>query len=99
MRESIWLGIGFVGQGLFSMRFIIQWIYSEKVKKSVIPLAFWYFSVLGGATLLAYAIYRNDPVFIVGQGAGLLIYARNLWLIHRERREIKGSLPPEGGEG
>jgi lipid-A-disaccharide synthase-like uncharacterized protein len=66
---------------MFSMRFLIQWISSEKRRESVIPIAFWYFSVAGGATLLAYAIHRLDPVFIVGQAAGLLVYARNLYFI------------------
>ena len=80
---SLWTAIGFVGQGFFSMRFIVQWIASERTRKSVIPRAFWYFSVLGGATLLIYAIHRKDPVFIVGQGAGLVIYLRNLYFIHR----------------
>jgi lipid-A-disaccharide synthase-like uncharacterized protein len=99
MREAIWLGVGFVGQGLFSMRFAIQWIYSERAKKSVIPLAFWYFSVLGGGTLLAYALYRKDPVFIIGQGTGLFIYLRNLWLIRRERSLSRGAMPPEVDAG
>ncbi len=80
-----WLAIGFLGQALFSARFIVQWLSSEKVKKSVIPTAFWYFSVAGGATLLAYAIHRQDPVFIVGQAAGLFIYARNLQFLWRDR--------------
>ena len=61
----------------------MQWIASERRKRSVVPLAFWYFSVGGGVTLLAYALYRRDPVFILGQGAGLFVYARNLWLIYR----------------
>lgn len=82
--DSIWLAVGFLGQGLFSMRFIIQWLKSEQARKSVVPLAFWYFSLAGGAALLAYAIHRSDPVFIVGQGIGLFIYLRNLWLIYRE---------------
>jgi lipid-A-disaccharide synthase-like uncharacterized protein len=82
-----WLVIGFLGQALFSARFIVQWLSSEKIKKSVIPQAFWYFSVAGGATLLAYAIHRRDPVFIVGQAAGLFIYARNLQFIWRDRRQ------------
>ncbi|MEE9249804.1 MAG: lipid-A-disaccharide synthase N-terminal domain-containing protein [Alphaproteobacteria bacterium] len=82
---AIWLGIGFLGQALFSMRFLVQWIYSEKHGKSLIPVAFWYFSLAGGATLLSYAIHREDPVFIVGQAGGLAIYFRNLYLIHRER--------------
>lgn len=82
---TMWLVIGFIGQGLFGMRFIAQWIYSEKQGRSRIPMVFWYFSVAGGATLLAYAIYKVDPVFIAGQAGGLLIYGRNLMLIHRER--------------
>ena len=80
---QIWLGIGFLGQGLFFMRFFIQWLATEKARKSVIPNAFWYFSLIGGATLLSYAIYRQDPVFIVGQGTGLLIYCRNLYFVHK----------------
>ena len=71
--DKTWLAIGLIGQALFSARFVVQWLYSEKVKKSVIPTAFWYFSVGGGATLLAYAIHREDPVFIIGQGAGLFV--------------------------
>ena len=84
--ESMWIAVGFLGQALFSMRFIVQWVESERRKRSVIPLAFWYFSLAGGATLLSYAIYRLDPVFIIGQAAGLLVYSRNLLLISRERR-------------
>jgi len=75
--------VGFAGQFLFSMRFLIQWISSEKAKKSIIPKAFWYFSLAGGLTLLTYAIYRKDPVFILGQGLGLFIYIRNLILIKK----------------
>jgi lipid-A-disaccharide synthase-like uncharacterized protein len=84
--EPIWLAIGFAGQALFSARFIVQWLVSERLGKSVIPLAFWIFSVLGGVTLLAYAIHRMDPVIIAGQAGGLVVYSRNLWLIYRERR-------------
>tara|TARA_B100000809_G_C15133580_1_gene529529 strand:+ start:425 stop:700 length:276 start_codon:yes stop_codon:yes gene_type:complete len=82
-KNLIWMIIGFVGQGFFSARFIVQWIMSEIKKQSIIPLGFWYFSLLGGATLFAYALYKEDPVFIVGQGAGLLIYTRNLYLIRK----------------
>jgi lipid-A-disaccharide synthase-like uncharacterized protein len=82
-----WLLIGFLGQAMFSARFLVQWLSSEKLKKSVIPRAFWYFSLAGGATLLAYALHRRDPVFIVGQAAGLFIYLRNLQFIWRERRQ------------
>jgi lipid-A-disaccharide synthase-like uncharacterized protein len=85
--EQIWLAIGFLGQALFSMRFLVQWIASERRKESVIPIYFWYFSVGGGLTLLAYAIHRVDPVFMVGQAAGLFVYSRNLYLIHRKERQ------------
>jgi lipid-A-disaccharide synthase-like uncharacterized protein len=84
--NTLWLAIGFAGQVLFSLRFLIQWLYSEKKGRSVVPVAFWYFSLLGGATLLCYAIYRVDPVFIAGQAGGLLIYLRNLQLIMREQK-------------
>ena len=83
----MWTIVGFAGQALFSGRFIAQWIVSEWRRRSVVPVAFWYFSLAGGGVLLTYAIYREDPVFIVGQGAGLLIYSRNLYLIFRERRD------------
>ncbi len=84
---TLWLIIGFAGQALFSARFFVQWIMSEKLRRSVIPVAFWYFSLGGGVTLLAYAIHREDPVFIAGQGMGLIVYARNLWFIWKERQE------------
>ena len=87
MALNTWLVVGFLGQAFFSTRFIIQWIFSEKHRRSVIPIAFWYFSLAGGATLLAYAIHREDPVFIVGQAGGLIVYSRNLYFIWRERKE------------
>ena len=83
--DKTWLAVGLIGQVLFSARFFVQWLQSEKLKKSVIPAAFWYFSVAGGVTLLAYAIHRRDPVFIIGQGAGLIIYFRNLQFLWRAR--------------
>ena len=86
--EVLWIGIGLAGQALFSMRFVIQWLASEREGRSIIPIAFWYFSIGGGVTLLAYAIYRQDPVFILGQSTGVLIYARNLFLIHGEQRRF-----------
>ena len=88
-KNLMWMIIGFVGQGFFSARFIVQWIMSEIKKQSIIPLGFWYFSLLGGATLFAYALYKEDPVFIVGQGAGLLIYSRNLYLIRKRAKMDK----------
>ena len=81
-----WILLGFVAQGLFTMRFVVQWLASERAKRSVVPIAFWFFSLGGGTLLLIYAIQRQDPVFIAGQGLGLFIYIRNLWLIANERR-------------
>ena len=84
--EHLWLVVGFLGQACFSMRVLVQWIASERKRESVIPLSFWFFSIGGGLTLLTYAIHRLDPVFILGQGAGLLVYARNLYLIRRKQQ-------------
>ena len=83
--EHLWLAIGLLGQALFSARFLVQWLASERRRRSVVPTAFWYFSIGGGVTLLAYAIYRHDPVFIIGQAAGLFVYARNLYFISQPR--------------
>ena len=83
---AVWIAVGLAGQALFSARFIIQWLASEKARRSVVPKAFWYFSLAGSAVLLAYAIHRVDPVFILGQAAGFAIYLRNLWLIEVEHR-------------
>jgi lipid-A-disaccharide synthase-like uncharacterized protein len=82
--EGWWVVVGFLGQGLFSARFLVQWLASERARRSVVPRAFWFFSLGGGITLLAYALYRRDPVFIAGQGIGIFIYARNLMLIYSE---------------
>lgn len=90
---SLWLGIGFLGQSLFFMRFFVQWIASERSRKSVVPKAFWYFSLMGGMTLLAYAVHQRDVVFMVGQATGLLIYARNLMLTRQ-----RVALPDEAVE-
>ena len=83
---SGWLALGLVGQVLFSSRFLIQWIASERRKASVVPTAFWWFSIGGGACLLAYAIHRDDPVFILGQSGGLVVYFRNLVLLRRQKK-------------
>ena len=85
--ELIYLIIGFAGQGIFSARFIVQWFVSEKKKESFIPIIFWYLSILGGISLLIYAIHRKDPVIITGQSFGIIIYLRNLILIHRKKNE------------
>jgi lipid-A-disaccharide synthase-like uncharacterized protein len=81
--KTVWLAIGFIGQALFFGRFFVQWIASERRKQSVVPRSFWYLSLAGGVVLLAYAIHRRDPVFILGQATGFFIYTRNLWFIHR----------------
>ncbi|KXS47535.1 MAG: lipid A biosynthesis domain-containing protein [Halanaerobium sp. 4-GBenrich] len=81
----VWLVVGFVGQIMFGMRFFVQWIASEKAKKSVIPIAFWYLSICGSLILLVYAVHRRDPVFILGQSTGSFIYLRNLYLIKNEK--------------
>lgn len=84
--ELLWVVFGFAAQGMFTGRFLVQWIASERARDSVVPVAFWYFSLAGGMMLLSYAIYRADPVFILGQALGVLIYVRNLWLIYAKRR-------------
>ena len=81
--EKLWLAVGFTGQLLFMARFIVQWIASERHKRSVIPIAFWYLSLFGSLTLLSYALHKRDPVFILGLSLNSLIYVRNLWLIYR----------------
>ncbi len=85
VTEVVWLTVGFLAQLMFSMRFIVQWIASERARQSIVPEVFWYFSLAGGALLFAYAVYRMDPVFMLGQGSGLLIYARNIHLIWKEK--------------
>jgi len=85
--DAAWLVIGLLGQLMFTARFIVQWIASERAGKSVVPVIFWYFSLLGGAIVLAYGIHRVEPVIILGQLPGVLIYSRNLWLIHRAKRD------------
>src|SRR3954471_19895762 len=85
-QARLWLIIGFAGQALFTARFLVQWIVSERRRGSVGPVAFWWLSLLGGLTLLSYASYRQDPVIIVGQGMGLIVYARNLMLVGKAKR-------------
>ncbi|MDZ4021339.1 lipid-A-disaccharide synthase N-terminal domain-containing protein [Pseudomonas sichuanensis] len=86
-RETLWLILGFTGQAVFTGRFVLQWLYSEYKRRSVIPVGFWYLSMLGSALLLIYAIYRQDPVFIIGQAFGFLVYLRNLQLIARLKEQ------------
>jgi len=85
-KSIFWIIIGFIGQIFFTMRFLIQWIITEKKKESVVPFAFWYLSILGSIFLLSYAIYRKDPVFILGQSFGFIVYFRNLYFIHKKKK-------------
>jgi len=90
--SSPWLILGFFAQGLFGARFIVQWVKSERARRSIIPNSFWYLSVAGSLLLLVYAIHKRDAVFIVGQAAGTIVYTRNLYLIRRHEAEQAASL-------
>ena len=92
--ETVWLIVGFGGQGLFFARWIVQWFRSEQEKESTIPISFWYLSLVGGLITLIYAIYRKDPVFITGQAVGAVVYLRNLMLIYRNRSEATTATTP-----
>jgi lipid-A-disaccharide synthase-like uncharacterized protein len=94
--EKIWLGVGFGAQILFSSRFLVQWLASEKAGRSIIPVSFWYLSLGGGLLLLSYAIWRKDPVFILGQSTGVFIYSRNIYMIIRERKKEKETTSTPG---
>ena len=91
--ETVWLTVGFLGQGLFFTRWIVQWFRSERERESTIPLSFWYLSLIGGLITLAYAIYRKDPVFIAGQSLGAVVYLRNLILIYRNKASLHLTSP------
>ena len=84
--DALWVTVGLLGQLMFTGRFIVQWLASEKAGRSVVPVAFWYFSIAGSVIVLAYGIHKLDPVIIVGQLPGTVIYSRNLWLIRAEKR-------------
>jgi lipid-A-disaccharide synthase-like uncharacterized protein len=105
ITEMIWVGIGFLGQGIFFMRWVVQWLASERSAESRVPVAFWYLSLVGGLITLAYAIYRKDPVFIAGQSVGSFVYLRNLMLLSRSARapRSQGDAGPNpalpGGQG
>ena len=85
-RADWWLVLGIIAQALFTMRFLVQWLASERASRSIIPTAFWLFSIAGGLLLLAYALYRRDVVFIVGQSFGVFVYLRNLQFVLRDRK-------------
>jgi len=87
-KELLWIVLGLTAQLLFSMRFLVQWVATERARASIVPETFWYFSFFGGLLLLAYACYRTDPVFVIGQAAGLVIYSRNLYFIWLGKRDL-----------
>jgi len=87
-RPSFWLLVGFLGQALFTARFVVQWLTSERQQNSVVPVAFWWLSLLGGGALLSYAISRRDPVISVGQAMGLFVYLRNLMLVNKAKQQM-----------
>jgi lipid-A-disaccharide synthase-like uncharacterized protein len=91
---DLWIVLGFAAQAMFTGRFLVQWIASERARRSVVPVAFWTFSLAGGSLLLLYALHRRDPVFIIGQAAGLFIYARNLYLIASEKKRLVAAAQP-----
>jgi lipid-A-disaccharide synthase-like uncharacterized protein len=93
MKWDLWVAFGLIGQLLFGSRFIVQWIASERKRSSYIPIIFWYLSLSGGIVTTIYAIHRRDPVFIIGQGAGLVVYVRNLMLIYRGPHAQPGTAP------
>jgi lipid-A-disaccharide synthase-like uncharacterized protein len=88
---SFWLMVGFMGQAFFTARFLVQWVASERRRDSVVPVAFWWLSLVGGAALLSYAISRRDPVIIAGQGMGLVVYTRNLMLVGKARKKSRST--------
>lgn len=93
--DVAWLLVGLLGQTMFMMRFVVQWLHSERHRKSVIPVSFWYLSLIGGLTVLAYGIHRAEPVIILGQLPGTLVYTRNLMLIRRGNRDVQKDIAQE----
>jgi lipid-A-disaccharide synthase-like uncharacterized protein len=91
LRFDAWAVLGFLAQAMFSARFLVQWIASERARRSIIPITFWWFSIAGGLLLFIYSLHRKDPVFILGQGGGLLIYVRNIMFVLREQRQEAAS--------
>ncbi|GAC1470016.1 MAG: hypothetical protein NVSMB9_14600 [Isosphaeraceae bacterium] len=89
MYEMVWMGVGFLGQGIFTARFLVQWVASEKKRDSVVPVQFWWISLFGGLTLLSYTIHKQDPPLILGQAMGLVVYVRNLMLLEKARRRAE----------
>ncbi|MEL6168683.1 MAG: lipid-A-disaccharide synthase N-terminal domain-containing protein [Pseudomonadota bacterium] len=97
--EFWWVVLGLTAQLIFAGRFLVQWIASERAGRSYVPVVFWYLSIVGGGMLLAYAIYRQDIVFILGQSLGVIVYARNLMLIRKDAAGIRAETPPDQSRG
>lgn len=95
LGDKIWLAVGMLGQIMFTLRFVVQWVHSERHQKSVIPVSFWYFSLVGGLTVLGYGIHKLEPVIILGQLPGTIVYTRNLVLIYREKRDVLAEVTEE----
>jgi lipid-A-disaccharide synthase-like uncharacterized protein len=95
LADKIWLAVGLIGQMMFTLRFVVQWIHSERHQKSVIPVSFWYYSLIGGLTVLAYGFHKLEPVIILGQLPGTIVYSRNLILIYREKRDVLAEVTEE----
>lgn len=93
--DKVWLAVGLIGQLMFTLRFVVQWIHSERHQKSVIPVSFWYLSLVGGLTVLAYGVHKVEPVIILGQLPGTFVYARNLMLIKREHHDVLAEITEE----
>jgi lipid-A-disaccharide synthase-like uncharacterized protein len=96
-QDPAWITIGLAGQLLFTARFGVQWLVSERYGRSVVPVGFWYLSIAGSAVLLGYALHRHDLVFTLGQLFGFVVYGRNLTLLRRERRTREGRAVTAGG--
>lgn len=88
--DMVWLGVGVIGQLMFTARWFIQWIASERARRSIVPETFWYFSFFGGLLVLAYGVYKIDPVIVLGQ-FGVFIYGRNLYFLYRQKRDGRAS--------
>ncbi|HEY3327964.1 MAG TPA: lipid-A-disaccharide synthase N-terminal domain-containing protein [Novimethylophilus sp.] len=95
LGDKVWLAVGMIGQLMFTLRFVVQWIHSERHQKSVIPVSFWYYSLIGGITVLAYGFHKLEPVIILGQLPGTIVYSRNLILIYREKRDVLAEVTEE----
>jgi lipid-A-disaccharide synthase-like uncharacterized protein len=98
-KPALWVAVGLLGQLFFTARFLVQWVVSEKNRDSIVPVAFWWLSLLGGGTLLTYAIHRRDPIIIVGQSMGIFVYLRNLMLVNEAKTRSARRVGDQRGAG